>query len=94
MKESITFNTTRFEAEHGFMVDIIDEVDDNGQSVWSVWLYRHDIGIKSYMFGLPRSQTPTLAGAQKVVEANLSEYYSQYDKEFCQEDDVDTGYLE
>ena len=94
LKESVAFNTTRFEAEYGFMVDIIDEVDDNnGTSMWSVWLYRKDIGVKMFMFGLDQTQAPTLADALAIVENNLMEYYPLYDKDFSQNDVVDVGYL-
>ena len=53
LKESVTFNTARYDAGFGFIVDIEDVVDENGNSVWDVWLYRSGYNIKLYMFGLP-----------------------------------------
>lgn len=93
LKESVAFNTARYDAGFGFIVDIEDVVDENGNSVWDVWLYRSGYNIKLYMFGLPRTQIPTIKDAIAVIEANLLGYCSTYDEKYCCGDDIDRAYL-
>ena len=93
MKRRTGIKTYIYEADYGFMVDIIDDVDrDLGEALWNVFLYRETMGLKMHMFGLPKSQTPTLRDAKKIVKANLKNYYWIYDRDYCQYDEVDRGY--
>ena len=93
MKRRTGIKTYIYEADYGFMVDIVDDVDRNlGEALWNVFLYRETMGVKMHMFGLPKSQTPTLRDAKKIVKANLKDYYWIYDNEYCQCDEVDRGY--
>lgn len=93
MKAREDIKTVTFEAEYGFMVDIVDtKFWTNHEPVWDVYLYRDCIGEKMYMFGLPKAQNPILESVIPIVEANLPDYYSDYDEEYCQCDDVDRGY--
>lgn len=80
----IELTTVTFEADFGFMIDIVDNATAK-YPTWDVWLYRNDYGIKSYMFGLPKEQTPTLEDAISIVEGNLydNKYYSDYDDEYA-----------
>lgn len=94
MKRRTGIKTYIYEVDCGFMVDIIDDVDrDLGEGIWSIFLYRDTMGIKMHMFSLPKSQTPTLRDAKRIVKANLKDYYWIYDHEYSQLDDVDLGYL-
>ena len=93
MKKMDDIKTVTFEAEYGFLVDIVDNKDwINNEPVWEVWLYRNNIGYKMHMFGLPKEQNPDIAEVIDIVERNLPEYYPDYDEQFCQYDEVDRGY--
>ena len=48
--------------------------------------------IKMNIFGLSKNQTPTIEDAIEIVEANLLDYYSLYDEDYCEYDEVDRGY--
>lgn len=89
----IELTTVTFEADFGFMIDIVNNATAK-YPTWDVWLYRKDYGIKSYMFGLPKEQTPTLEDAISITEGNLVDhsYYSYYDDEYAQ--DADREYEE
>ena len=85
--------TVTYEADYGFMVDIVDTVDDrNGCAYWDVWLYRKHFGYKMSMFGLMKTDHPTIKSILSIIEANLPDYYPDYDEQFCQHDDVDRSY--
>lgn len=93
MKKRKDIKTTTFEADYGFMVDIVDaKFWTNNEPFWDVYLYRKDYGVKMGMFGLPKNQTATLEEAIEIVETNLPEYYGLYDEEFCEYDEIDRGY--
>ena len=93
MKKRDDIRTVTFEAEYGFMVDIVDnKFWSNDEPTWDIFLYRDNICYKMYMFGLPKEQTPNIDQVIDIVEANLMDYYPYYDEEFCRYDDVDHGY--
>ena len=93
MKRRRDIKTTTFEADYGFMVDIIDDIDKRcGKTLWNVFLYRENFGVKMHMFGLSKNQTPTIEEAIEIVEANLLDYYSLYDEDYCEYYEVDRGY--
>lgn len=95
MKRMAGIKTKTYEAEYGFMVDIVDGyhwISINPS--WEIYLYRAEFGTKEYMFGLPKGQTPTIKEVIEIVEANLPTYYKSYDDEFAEYDDVNRGYLE
>lgn len=95
MKRRDDIKTVTFEAEYGFMVDVVDNKDwINHEPVWDVWLYRDSIGYKMYMFGFPKDQTPDIEEVIEITERNLPEYYPDYDEQFCQYDEVNRGYEE
>lgn len=95
MKRAKGIKTVTFEAEYGFMVDIVDTVDErNGCALWDIFLYRKNMAVKMGMFGLLKENTPTLTDVKNIVEANLPEYYPDYDEQYCQYDEVDQGYLD
>lgn len=94
LKEVITYNVTTYEAGYGFLVDIVDEWDESiGENLWMAWLYRKNMGVKSSVEGRPRSQVHTIAEFIEIIEDMLLEEYKMYDDAYCQEDDVDRGYL-
>lgn len=83
MKRRAEIKTKTYEAEQGFMVDIVDTIDDMcGEPIWDVFLYRKGFGVKMYMFGLPKSLTPTIRNAVSIVEGNLPQYYNTYKRDF------------
>lgn len=93
MKRRDEIKTHTFEADYGFMVDIVEENDKRcGEALWSVFLYREGFGVKMHMFGLPKHLTPTIEEAINIVEGNLPEYYGDYDDEYAQYDNVDRSY--
>ena len=94
MKRAKGIKTVTYEADYGFMVDIVDNVDDrNGCAVWDVFLYRKHFGYKMHMFGLMKDDNhPTIKSILDIVDCNLPEYYPDYDEQFCQYDDVDRSY--
>ena len=95
LKEAVTYNVTSYEAGYGFMVDIVDDFEESsGTDMWSAWLYRKNIGVKSYIEGRPRSQVHTVTAFLAEIENILVEMFKMYDDEFCREDDVDRGYLD
>lgn len=95
LKEVITYNVTTYKAEYGFFVDVIDEMEEEtGENMWSVWLYRDEIGFKCYMFGLLQKDVPTIPGLLGIIERNLMDHYKYYDDKLCTHDDVDRGYLD
>lgn len=95
MKRRTEIKTKTYEADYGFMVDIVDDVDRRcGEAVWSVYLYREDLSVKVFMFGLLKSATPTLREVVGIVKANLPEYYGDYDEEYARYDDVDRSYAD
>lgn len=51
----------------GFFVDIVDR---NGE-LYDVWLYHCNIGVKSYMFGLPKNSFDNLDDFIECVTNNL-----------------------
>ena len=51
---------------------------------WDCWLYKNNYGVKSYMFGLPRTNT-TLEQCVEIVRANAPEYIETYRKEYEEE---------
>ena len=70
MKKRKDIKTTIFEADYGFMVDIVDaKFWTNNEPFWDVYLYRKDYGVKMGMFGLPKNQTPTLEEAIAAANA-------------------------
>lgn len=82
--KKIELTTVTFEADFGFMIDIVDNATAK-YPTWDVWLYRSDYGIKEFMFGLPKELTPTLEDAISITEGNLVDhsYYSNYDDEYA-----------
>lgn len=93
MKRRRDIKTITFEVDYDFMVDIVDsKFWINNEPLWDIYLYRKDYGIKMGMFGLPKNQTPTIEEAIEIVEANLPYYYSLYDENYCDYDEVDCGY--
>ena len=93
MKRRTDIKVKTYEADYGFMVDIVDNVDErNGIAEWDVWLYRKNIGYKMHMFGLLKEYNHTIKQILEIIERNLPEYYPDYDEQFCQYDDVDRGY--
>lgn len=76
------------------LVDIMDAGD-----MWESWLYRKDMGIKSYMFGWPKVQH-SKSGKEEyydldayidMVCGNVEEYLWDYDEEFGDECDGCNG---
>lgn len=95
LKEVITYNVTTYKADYGFFVDVIDEMEEEtGENMWSVWLYRDEIGFKYYMFGLPQKDVPTIPGLLGIIERTLMDHYKYYDDKLCPHDDVNRGYLD
>lgn len=93
MKRRTDIKVKTYEADYGFMVDIVDNSADKYPS-WDVWLYRKNIGVKMHMFGLLKEYNYTTKQILDIVERNLPEYYPDYDERYCQYDDVDQGYLD
>lgn len=93
MKARAEIKVKTYEAEYGFLVDVVDTVDRrNDIRLWEAWLYRENMGTKMFMFGLQRSDVPTIRDFLNIVESNLPEYYPDYDEQFSQYDDVDRSY--
>ena len=93
MKARKEFKVKTYEADYGFLVDVVDTVDSrNGIRLWEAWLYRENHDSKMHMFGLYRENVPTIREFVKIVEANLPEYYPDYDERYCQYDAVDRSY--
>lgn len=93
MKKRRDIKTTTFEADYGFMVEIVDtKFGKNNDPIWDIFIYREEYGIKMSIFGLSKNQTPTIEEAIEIVEANLPDYYSLYDEDYCEYDEVDRGY--
>lgn len=86
--KKIELTTVTFEADYGFMIDIVDNANAK-YPTWDVWLYRKDYGIKEYMFGLPKDRTSNIDAVVAIVESNLEDhsYYSNYDDEYAQDAD-------
>ncbi len=83
MRRRFGIKTYVYEVGNDFMVDIVDDVDRSlGEPIWNVYLYKEGYGTKMYMFGLPKSQTPTLKDAKSIVQANLPDYCDDYDARF------------
>lgn len=67
-------------------VDIIEYKQPKpDQADFEVYLYRHDIRIKDFMFGLVKAYTPTLADVKEIVLANIEQYILAYDNEFSED---------
>lgn len=93
MKRRRDIKTTTFEADYGFMVEIVDtKFGKNNDSIWDIFIYREEYGIKMSIFSLLKNQTPTIEDVIEIVEANLPDYYSLYDEDYCEYDEVDRGY--
>jgi hypothetical protein len=83
MRRRFGIKTYVYEVGNDFMVDIVDDVDRSlGEPIWNVYLYKEGYGTKMYMFGLPKSQTPTLKDAKSIVQANLPDYCDDYGARF------------
>lgn len=93
MKRRTDIKITTFEADYGFMVEIVDtKFGKNNDPIWDIFIYREGYGIKMDIFGLLKNQTPTIEEAIEIIEANLPNYYSLYDENYCEYDEVDRGY--
>lgn len=76
-----------YEADDGFMVDIVDKDD-----AFEAWIYHKDYGIKDLMWGEPKKNTifgepftQTLQGFKSLVEANLEAYAGDYREDHMDE---------
>lgn len=84
-------NTYKMAADidHGrmvfWMVDVYRASDDySDEDIFEAWLYRSDVGIKNFMFGVSALIT-TEDDFLETVEENLDEYIEDYLDEFCEE---------
>lgn len=70
--------TTVCEMPDGFMIDIIEQ--DNR---FEAYLYHKSYGIKSFMYGLLKSDADKAAFIENV-ECNFNEYKEMYKSEYMQ----------
>ena len=90
MKERKESKTKTYEVAGDFLVDVVDTVDStNGFRVWEAWLYRDGADTKMFMFGLQKSDVPTISDFTDIVESWLPEYYHIYEDETGEEIDDD-----
>ena len=83
MKKS-NYKIHTYEADNGFMVDIVDKGD-----AFEAWIYHKDYCVKDLMWGEPKENsrfekpfTQTLQGFKALVEANLEGYAAGYAEEY------------
>lgn len=80
LKELKNHNIKTYEYKDGFFIDIVD----NGL-LWDVWLYKNDIMIKDYMFGLYKKYFDNYNDFLDCVYCNLEnepytdDYLNNYD---------------
>ena len=81
MKRNNNIITETFEVgTENFCVDI---VTDNDEKMYNAWLYRKDVGVKAYMFGVSYDNE-TYESFIEMVEANLivENYMELYDEDY------------
>ena len=77
MKKAGIFSDIYETGHENFLVEIDAEESADGVE-YGAWLYRKDMGVKMYMFGV---YDLNYAEFISLVEANLPDYYDMYDEE-------------
>lgn len=83
MKKAKGIKVTTYEAENGFMVEVVD--DDNSET-YEAWIYNRTISQKMMMFALQKWAVSRKEFLE-TVEKNLPSYIEDYEKEYMSDID-------
>lgn len=83
MKRAKGIRVTTYEADRGFMVEI---VDDENSGTYEAWLYERTISQKTLMFGLQKWAVSRKEFLE-TVERNLPSYINDYEEEYMSDID-------
>lgn len=80
MKRITEITTESFEYDDKYRVDIID---NKKEELFEAWLYNHNIGVKTYIFGVPYSSCRNKESFMYLVKINLENenYIAAYEED-------------